>query len=93
MACHQALDAAGAIPADEVAPVRATPAEAAPTAAAAASTSHPVLDPQTACRGDAQKLCPSAVAARDRAAAKSCLVQNMDKLSAPCHQALEQAMQ
>lgn len=95
--CHQALNAAGAIPAAEVAPVRATPAEAVPTAdaaaPAAASTRHPVLDPQTACRSDAQRLCPSAVAARDRAAAKSCLLQNLDKLSAPCHQALEQAMQ
>lgn len=96
VACHQALGAAGAVPAAEAAPVPAAPAEAAPTPAAAvpaaAQSSQPALDPQTACRGDAQRLCPSAVAARDRAAAKSCLLQHMDRLSASCHQALMQAM-
>jgi hypothetical protein len=83
-ACHQALAAAGAAPA-------AAAAAPAPTQATSPA-SQPAADPQTACGGDAQKLCASAVAARDRAAAKSCLVQNIDKVSAPCHQALEQAM-
>jgi hypothetical protein len=85
-ACHQAMVAAGA-------PAPAAPATASAAAApTAASANPPARDPQTACRGDAQRLCPGAVAARDREAAKSCLVQNIDKLSAPCHQAIEQAM-
>jgi hypothetical protein len=96
--CHQALAAAGAPAAAPAAaaPTAAAPAAAAPAAAAPAAApaaSQAKLDPQTACRGDAQKLCASAVAARDRNAAKACLVQNMDKVSAPCHQALQQAMQ
>jgi hypothetical protein len=91
-ACHQALAAAGAVPASAAA-APAQSAEPTPAPAqAAAPASQPAVDPQTACRGDAQRLCPSAVAARDRAAAKSCLVQNIDKTSAACHQALEAAM-
>jgi len=43
------------------------------------------------CRGDAQKLCPEAVAARDREAAKSCLMKQMDKLSAECLAKLREA--
>jgi hypothetical protein len=88
-ACHQALAAAGAAPAASPAP--AAPPAPAP-AHAASPASQPAADPQTACRGDAQRLCASAVAARDRAAAKSCLIENIDKTSAACHQALEQAM-
>ena len=87
-ACHQALAAAGAAPAAAA----AAPAQAAAPAPAPAPASQPAMDPQTACRGDAQKLCASAVAARDRNAAKACLVQNIDKTSPACHQALEQAM-
>jgi len=89
-ACHQALAAAGAAPAGAAA-APAQAAEPAPAQAASAA-SQLAADPQTACRGDAQRLCASAVAARDRAAAKSCLVQNIDKTSAACHQALEAAM-
>jgi hypothetical protein len=36
------------------------------------------------CKPDAVKMCPDAVAARDMAAIKMCLVKNLDKVSPPC---------
>jgi hypothetical protein len=45
----------------------------------------------TPCREDAQKLCPEAVAAHDRQAAKTCLMQQTDKVSAACLAKLQEA--
>lgn len=44
--------------------------------------------PRTACRGDAERLCPEALAARDRTAIRACILRNADRLSQPCRQAL-----
>jgi hypothetical protein len=38
-----------------------------------------------ACKADAQKLCGSEVRTRDKAKIQACLVGNVAKVSAPCH--------
>ena len=43
------------------------------------------------CRGDAAKLCPEGFAARNREAAKICLMKQMDKVSPPCLAKLQEA--
>lgn len=49
------------------------------TAASAQQVPHP-----GACRADAQKLCPDAVASMNRDAVQACLVQKASQVSADC---------
>jgi len=61
--------------------------------AALLSEAAPVLaQPQNVCRPDAERLCATQVAARDRQAAKACLMKNMDKLSDACRARIKQSM-
>lgn len=53
---------------------------------AASGATAVAQDARTACRGDAQKLCASAIGNRDQVV--SCLKANKDKLSDACKQAV-----
>jgi hypothetical protein len=58
-------------------------------AAGAAWAQDPPPSPRQACRASAISLCPKEVAARDRDAARACLIKNFDKVSPECQAAMK----
>lgn len=52
--------------------------------ATAGGASAQTVPHRGACKADAAKLCPEAVAAMDRSAVQGCLMQKMSQVSADC---------
>jgi hypothetical protein len=64
-----------------------TQAQPAPTPAPTPAMSHV----REACMSSMQTLCPTEVAAMDRAAVRACLIKNIDKATPACQTAVKDA--